>query len=151
MQTFLPSQDFAECARVLDNRRLNKQITECKQIVATIFGGSSGWENHPAITMWRGYPLTLAGYGQSCYQEWMRRFDAGDRGGKREHKAGEWLREYPAITPLRLPKWFTPDVCSSYRALLLSKDPEWYGRFGWSEEPNADSKRIFEMIKEMSR
>ena len=31
MQTFLPYADFVECARVLDDKRLNKQIVEAEQ------------------------------------------------------------------------------------------------------------------------
>lgn len=33
MQTFLPYKDFAECARVLDDKRLGKQRVECLQIL----------------------------------------------------------------------------------------------------------------------
>jgi len=54
MQTFLPYADFFKSAFVLDNRRLNKQITECKQIwIASVFGRGN-WTNHPAVRMWQG-------------------------------------------------------------------------------------------------
>ncbi|HEY4386986.1 MAG TPA: pyrimidine dimer DNA glycosylase/endonuclease V, partial [Ktedonobacteraceae bacterium] len=33
MQTFLPCADFAESARILDNRRLSKQRVEGQQIL----------------------------------------------------------------------------------------------------------------------
>ena len=157
MQTFLPSPDFAECARVLDGKRLNKQITEVKQILMAITGESDGWRNHPAVAMWRGHYDALIEYGVALYDEWQSRLDLGKRGGKRTHKSGEWITacwlNFHAWRGNRKQKyysvpWLTPDVCSAYRALLLAKDPEWYGQFGWSEEPNADSKRIFEMIKE---
>lgn len=32
MQTFLPTPDFLETAKILDNKRLNKQIVEAYQI-----------------------------------------------------------------------------------------------------------------------
>jgi hypothetical protein len=69
------------------------------------------------------------------------------RGGKLTHQAGEWLMWQP-VSHQKLP-WLTPAVCSAYRALLLAKKPEWYGRFGWSEEPNGNSKYIFDMIREL--
>jgi hypothetical protein len=36
MQTFLPYADFAECARVLDDKRLGKQRVECLQILKAL-------------------------------------------------------------------------------------------------------------------
>lgn len=147
MQTFLPYPDFAECASVLDNQRLNKQITECKQIAMAITGESDGWRNHPAVKMWREHLDELMSYGLVMYVEWQRRFDEGKRGGTRKHAAGEWI---PVDTSFYLSHnipWLTPAVCSAYRALLLAKDPVHYGQFNWPEQPNPDSARIFEMIK----
>lgn len=48
MQTFLPYSDFALCAKVLDNKRLGKQIVECRQIMQCLLGLREGWRNHPA-------------------------------------------------------------------------------------------------------
>lgn len=62
MQTFLPYSDFGKSARVLDNKRLNKQIIECFQILKAITNPTYGWQNHPIVNMWRGYPLTLSEY-----------------------------------------------------------------------------------------
>ena len=36
MQTFLPYPDFAESAKVLDNKRLGKQRVECLQIMKAL-------------------------------------------------------------------------------------------------------------------
>jgi len=33
MQTFLPYKDYVQCAEILDNKRLNKQILESYQIL----------------------------------------------------------------------------------------------------------------------
>lgn len=48
MQTFLPSPIFAESARILDYRRLNKQIVEGYQILS----GRVPNANHPAC-LWK--------------------------------------------------------------------------------------------------
>lgn len=60
MQTFLPYPSFTLSAICLDNKRLNKQILECDQILNALAPGStSGWRNHPAVKMWRGYEPAL--------------------------------------------------------------------------------------------
>lgn len=46
MQTFLPSPIFAESARILDYRRLNKQIVEGYQILS----GRVPNANHPPLS-----------------------------------------------------------------------------------------------------
>ncbi len=54
MQTFLPYPDFAESARVLDNKRLGKQRVEVLQILNVLTDSTrKGWRNHPAVAMWR--------------------------------------------------------------------------------------------------
>jgi len=63
MQTFLPYLDFAECARVLDDRRLGKQRVEVLQIARAITVPGYGWRHHPAVRMWRGYEEALGAYG----------------------------------------------------------------------------------------
>jgi len=148
MQTFLPYPSFVESARCLDNRRLNKQITECKQIALAISDPSYGWQHHPAVEMWRGCLPSLLSYGLEMYLEWTQRFDDGRRGGKRDHKAGEWLitkcHTIDSETKARYknPSWlYNPAFHASHRAALLYKDSEWYGQFGWSEAPAVpDSK-----------
>jgi hypothetical protein len=137
VQTFLPSPSFIESAQILDNRRLNKQITECKQIALTITDPSKGWQHHPAVAMWRGHYAALIAYGFDLYDEWQQRLCDGRRGGKLEHKAGEWLLDrLPIEVDIPLPAWIgNPDFHASHRAALLHKDLEWYGQFGWSERP----------------
>jgi hypothetical protein len=51
MQTFLPYKDFDQCAKTLDNKRLNKQILESYQILKVLSNQSSSgaWRNHPAV------------------------------------------------------------------------------------------------------
>lgn len=73
MQTFLPYPDFAKSAGCLDNQRLGKQRVEAKQIVLALEDPNYGWQNHPAVKMWRGHTLGLAQYGWHCCEEWTRR------------------------------------------------------------------------------
>jgi len=83
MQTFLPTDTFKECAALLDNSRLNKQITEAKQIYASLTGLSEpygkptrpteSWQKHPAVTMWRGYEHFLCMYAIYMREEATRR------------------------------------------------------------------------------
>lgn len=56
MQTFLPYPSFRESAKCLDNKRLGKQRVECIQIIKAINNPKYGWQNHPAVKMWRGTP-----------------------------------------------------------------------------------------------
>ena len=92
MQTFLAYSDFELSARILDDKRLNKQIVEGKQNFDTLKYGSR-WYNHPAVKMWNKHELYLLEYVFSCYKEWQRRHFLGLRGGKLEHKTGEEVKE----------------------------------------------------------
>lgn len=73
MQTFLPYPDFYRTAKVLDYRRLGKQRVEAKQIYLALTDSSYGWQNHPAVKMWRGYHEYLACYGFVICLEWRLR------------------------------------------------------------------------------
>jgi hypothetical protein len=43
---------------------------ECKRYQETI---KIGWENHPAVKMWKGYELALMEYGLEICKEWIKR------------------------------------------------------------------------------
>jgi hypothetical protein len=105
MQTFLPYEDFYE------------------------FTG--GWPNHPASKMWRGYEPALAIYALSLLKELKLR-------GRDYPKWFDFYNEIlaPIRTQIHMPPWLGDErVHSSHRANLLRKDPVWYGKFGWVEEP----------------
>jgi hypothetical protein len=141
MQTFLPLPSFTDSARTLDNRRLGKQLVEVQQITKALDDPDYGWQNHPAVNMWRYNRGALLLYGRACYWEWKRRFRDGERGGKLRHKSGEFIlaelaelvKDGCVFPPL--PLWLGGQIHASHRAALLLKDPEHYGRFGWTEEP----------------
>jgi hypothetical protein len=70
MQTFLPYQNFTKSAQCLDRQRLGKQRVEAWQILQAITNKDYGWQNHPAVKMWRGHPRLLSMYGLDICNEW---------------------------------------------------------------------------------
>lgn len=50
-----------ETAKVLDKRRLNKQIIECQQILDAL-SGKSAWSNHPCTLQYKEHQLWLYDY-----------------------------------------------------------------------------------------
>ena len=145
MQTFVPSQDNATNARLLDNKRLNKQALEAWQILMTLtkldpMGNHrepKGWVNHPAVKMWRGHELALATYAMEMVTEWKSRgFNStlGDKISDTVSIASNMKRidVYTVVNP----QWMgNEDIHSSHRKALLVKDYEWYSQFGWAEDP----------------
>jgi hypothetical protein len=127
MQTFLPVPDFRESARLLDWRRLGKQRVEAWMLFDILSNPESRWKrwlSHPVVPMWRGYEDALRLYFWSMVEEWKRR-------GYRST-----IELPPPPGGLVLPPWLGDDrLHASHRSKLLQKAPEWYGRFGWPEEP----------------
>lgn len=100
------------------------------QILNALTGKSTGWVNHPVVRAWKGHELSLACYGLRVCTEWI------DRGYKDTcgDKIAAIVRTLTG--PYTLPSWLDDErVHSSYRSLLLYKDPEWYGQWGWGEKP----------------
>ena len=137
MQTFLPYPDFAESVKCLDRQRLGKQRVEAWQILcvlhsqghaemARLAGKTPAWSNHPAVQMWRGYSSSLAIYCEHVCLEWERR---GYRDSIRQRL---WQLSGVCIHPPWLGR---ADFHSAHRAILLAKQPDWYNRFGWTEQP----------------
>jgi hypothetical protein len=125
MQTFLPYADFAASARCLDDVRLGKQRVEAFQIVRTLDEVTRGWRHHPAVKMWRGYEGSLVEYGLVVCREWLAR-------GRADTVHDKLMTHARATTSA--PPWLGDEALhASHRSNLLRKDPQWYGRFGWSE------------------
>lgn len=122
MQSFLPYTDFRQCALVLDRQRLGKQRVECLQILNTLTGRSTGWQNHPAVRMWRGYEAPLFGYALTICREWISR-------GYKDTCTDKLLDMAHAddIRPSqRAPRWITPALTLSHQSNLLRKLPDHY-------------------------
>jgi len=137
MQTFLPSSNAITVARWLDNKRLNKQILECYQILNVLSGKSKtgGWRNHPAVLMWKGYERGLWQYVQAMIRE------AKDRGIRTENNEAN-------LNNLKIQCWDTwgsnpPEfwndtnkimrLTTTHKANLFDKDPIYYAKFGYAK------------------
>ena len=128
MQVFLPYSSFCLCAQCLDNRRLLKQILECKQILNALNNGGP-WSNHCITRTWRGYDKALVSYMNYCISE------ASSRGiGKFSseivnslrlaYHSCPWASQFCVDRP-PLPQ----DYFERYQLHLLHKDKEHYSKF----------------------
>ena len=120
MQTFVPYADFTETAKVLDYRRLGKQRVETFQILNILLDRteSSGWRNHPAVRMWRGFEAALQHYQNTVIQEWINR-------GYKNNMSFENID-----SAIIYPVWFGDEkVHRSHRSNLLRKNSEYYSEF----------------------
>jgi len=133
MQTFLPYPSFAQSAVCLDPKRLNKQIVEVQQIYKALTIPNYGWQNHPAVKMWRSHEYALLCYGFTCYLQWQR------NNNRKTHKSGEYISvaiERFWDDEIDYPFWLgNPEFHASHRSALLYKLPEHYSQFGWTETP----------------
>jgi len=133
MQTFLPYADFRESAKALDNKRLNKQILECYQILNVLYNEDprAGWRNHPAVKMWRGHEGALYTYTINMVQE------ADKRGIKTDKNKANLLMialQRAATWNEKLPAWFNNQdiiarVTTTHKANLYRKDDAYYHDF----------------------
>ena len=125
MQTFVPYVEDALSARILDGKRLNKQIVECAQILnALLDPAARGWVNHPAVRMWRGHEARLLAYTAAMQSERTRRY------GK---PINVRLRDAPLGSSPIDPPWWAGRIHATHRSNLLRKDPVFYGRYAWPE------------------
>lgn len=141
MQTFLPYADFAGSARCLDSKRLGKQIIECRQIGKAITQPDYGWQNHPAVNMWRGYETALLAYARACNEEWHKRKsrDHGAYINMIREDGYTWEQRHAARYGFRRPPWLGSEAFhASHRSNLLRKDEEWYGQFEWVESSDLE-------------
>lgn len=117
MNTFLPYINYQQSATVLDRRRLGKQRVEVLQILNALNNPSYGWQNHPAVRMWRGYEYQLVIYGGFICLEWIKR-------GYQD----SCLKQITAFTPkiADTPPWLTSDFCLAHQSNLLRKEPAHY-------------------------
>jgi hypothetical protein len=149
MQTFIPTtKSFADMAKHLDNKRLNKQALEGWQIMMVLLeldpAGNhrdpKGWRNHPAVKMWRGHERALYQYVRQMVKEWQSRgynSTIGDKVQATILRAEELGRS--DVRFLSYPPWMTDAkkwdlIAQSHRVALLHKDYDWYSRFEWAED-----------------
>lgn len=148
MQTFLPLTSNAfDIAKVLDNKRLNKQALEGWQILMTLLeldpDGNhrtpKGWVNHPAVKMWRGHEMALFMYITAMVQEWLDRGFKSTIGTKASNTIQVAINKNLITGEITSPPWLEnkdlfEQIAASHRLALLNKDYEWYSQFGWPED-----------------
>lgn len=148
MQTFVPLTDsFEDIAKVLDNKRLNKQALEGWQILMVLLeldpqGNHripKGWVNHPAVRMWRGHEYALYRYIDVMVTEWKRRGFKSTIGDKAKATIMRAMDLGLLDNASTNPNWLSNQsmfrtIASSHRLALLNKEYEWYSQFKWPED-----------------
>ena len=112
MQTFLPTSDFRESARLLDYKRLGKQRVEGMQLLNAMQPDydKKGWLKHPAKIMWEGHQDMLKKYVNTMIKEWI----------SRGYNNTMELYNYDTSAPM--PEWMGDDkIHKSHRLNLLRK------------------------------
>lgn len=76
MNIFMPDKQPYLSIIALDDRRLNKQILECKTILDVALDETKkGYAKHPVVVYYKDYPNFVMWYGFSCCVEYLIRFD----------------------------------------------------------------------------
>jgi|TARA_R110000823_G_C15834743_1_gene490574 hypothetical protein len=132
MQTFLPTSDFRDSARLLDYKRLGKQRVEGMQLLNAMQPDydKKGWLNHPAKKMWEGYEDALKQYVNTMIAEWKQR------------GYNNTMKFYDVPLDYKLPPWLGNNrIHKSHRMNLLRKDFQFYSQH-WPEEAIAHANDI---------
>lgn len=129
MQVFVPYASPYDVAMCLDARRLNKQVIECRQILAAIRGESSAWKNHPAVKMYSNHAEWL-----ECYMFCLELYAEANRMKQQNEDSDaceiynlskEWSIKADFITP----DFLTEEFCRHHQCRLFTKEADWYCSF----------------------
>jgi hypothetical protein len=128
MQTFLTSNvKFSDTAKVLDKKRLWKQVVEADQIIATLANlptksgkPRTGWKNHPAVLMWKNHFDHLLVYRDTILKESL------IRGVQTSTK---FYSDSFASFDFDIPEWVTDELVLSHQSNLLRKDFNYYSKY----------------------
>lgn len=75
MNIFFPENTISDSVAALDDRRLIKQIVECKTLLGIATGeGKQGYAKHPVAEYYKPYAYFLAAYGLMACFEYDHRF-----------------------------------------------------------------------------
>ena len=124
MQVFLPYADIYQTAQCLDNKRLNKQIVECQQILDAICEIGKGWFNHPITKMYKEHFYWLLKYMEvlDCYR-------TGDI------DVAQIINEEAESL---IPTFITDEYCNQMKRRLYTKNKEHYKQFAEYGESNVN-------------
>lgn len=110
MQVFIVGSPL-ETAQCMDKLRLNKQILECRQILASL-NGAKAWSNHPCVLQYRGYKTWLQYYTR-CLECYAQGFPYTPM----------WYSEHSFVYQ---PPFHTKDYYDQMKRRLYTKAPEHY-------------------------
>lgn len=129
MQTFLPYEDFAKSASVLDDKRLGKQRVETLQVLNALTRPGYGWGQHPAVKMWRGHVPALMAYQVAVCNEWTSRVSKNTGRNFKDTCLDKSIAVAGTTgSDFDRPFWLgDPALHLSHRSNLLRKDPIHYG------------------------
>lgn len=125
MQVFIVGSPL-ETAQCMDKLRLNKQILECRQILAAL-NGAKAWSNHPCVLQYRGREEWLRAY-KAC----LERYISGD-----EAKA-LWASN---LADYWRPIFHTQEYLDQMKRRLYTKDKEHYKQ--WADLGESDCNWYF--------
>ena len=110
-------------------QRLGKQRVETLQILRALELPDYGWQNHPAVRMWRGRTPALVRYGLDCVRVWTGR-GHGDSTADQIAEFAPWVAGLSQADLARqslLPSWLGDErLHRSHRSQLIAKEPDFY-------------------------
>lgn len=123
MMTLLPSPIFSESARLLDSKRLERQMRDNRKVLRILLR-TNDWQEHPVTKMWKGYEWALLNYQRALVSEWRRRGNA-DNGAL--WAAFEIFSGTANRNPNKKPFWLgDAELHLSHQAHLVWEDPWHY-------------------------
>lgn len=146
MNIFLPYDTIEDSVKALDDKRLVKQILECKQIYDVRFN-KTGYANHPVVKFYKYYPFFLIRYGVEACHEYRHRFNKDHKYAPfftslffdniQNVREADWeVPMYYAEGPINSPTCVrtTTNVAERFQAKLIKKwnndkhKPKWTNR-----------------------
>lgn len=123
MQVFVPYQSPLDCAEAMwaDQKRFNKQLVECWQILKAIDGETEAWSNHPCTKMYAPFRMWLDYYTDclTCYRLWKIGYN----------NLFKYACMFSQKADVIRPPFLTEEFCNQHKRRLFTKAPDLYPQF----------------------
>lgn len=146
MQTWITDYNFRISASNLDVKRLNAQISEGIQILASLTGlndklinPKEDVSNWAQAKLWKGYEQDLMNYLAEHMNEWYSRDYSSEINVSNLDMIMGFTAIYPMFNQI-IPKWICPELIITHRSVLIQKEPEFYGS-KWPNVPKNKTMR----------
>lgn len=116
MQIFIIGTPL-ETAKVLDIRRLNKQIIECHQILDAL-NGAKAWSNHPVVLEYKDYV------------DWLKLYTFV----LEEYRNGNYATAELVSDTIIAPEFQTEEFFNQMKRRLYTKNPHHYSQWSYLGE-----------------